>query len=100
MYVVCCRKEKANVDLCCCGLKVNDASVVSHNHPATQPTAVSGGSTKPEGAYSFLSPPASAEFYDCISLKLRPKCTPVPWEDVLFCRTSVFGDNLFCDLNS
>ncbi|KAK9905771.1 hypothetical protein WJX75_006029 [Coccomyxa subellipsoidea] len=44
------RKEKANVDLCCCGLKVNDASVVSHNHPATQPTAVSGGSTKPEGA--------------------------------------------------
>ncbi len=47
---VCCRKEKANVSLCCCGLKVNDANVVSHDHPATQPAAVSGATTKPGGA--------------------------------------------------
>lgn len=44
------RNEKANINLCCCGLKVQDADVVNRHHPATQPTAVSGASTKPGGS--------------------------------------------------
>ncbi|CAL8471956.1 g11498 [Coccomyxa elongata] len=44
------RNEKANINLCCCGLKVQDADVVHRTHPATQPTAASGASTKPGGS--------------------------------------------------
>ena len=27
-----CRKEKATIDLCCCGFKCNDADTVKHGH--------------------------------------------------------------------
>lgn len=38
-----CRKETANVNLCCCGFKCNEADVVKHSHPATQSAATTAG---------------------------------------------------------
>lgn len=49
--IVRCRKEKANIDLCCCGLKVNEADRVSHSHPATQQLGTTGATTKPAGIF-------------------------------------------------
>jgi hypothetical protein len=45
------RREKANIDLCCCGLKVNDVDVASH--PATRPTGPTRATTKPAGDLLF-----------------------------------------------
>ena len=57
-----CRKEKATIDLCCCGFKCNDADTVKHgHHPATQPAATTGAApgtlaTKPASEYPLARP--------------------------------------------
>ena len=51
-----CRKEKATLDLCCCGFKCNDAEVKHSHHPATQPAGTTGAAAGKDGV---VTKPAS-----------------------------------------
>ncbi|CAL5220984.1 g3096 [Coccomyxa viridis] len=60
------RKEKANLDLCCCGFKMNEADQVKHSHPATQPAATTAGAAPGSVATKPTSnaPPQQAQAYN------------------------------------
>lgn len=59
------RKEKATIDLCCCGFKCNDADTVKHGHPpATQPAATTGAAPGAVATKPASAAPPQAPSYD------------------------------------